>query len=321
MMVRPNIVISKCIEHGHCRYDGSQINDSNVKQLMAFVNFIPLCPEMAIGLPSPRQSLRIVEKDQNEMLVFSLSGEEVTDQMKSYALNQVQQLKQMNVDGLLLKSKSPSCGIKDVKVYQSHGKVPKLPKKTKGIFGSIILEHFDHLSVEDEGRLLNYNIREQFYTSIFTNARYREVIKENNHKSLVAFHSNHKYLLMAYNQNQLTVMGRIVANHEHLELEEVLVKYGEALDKALKTPVSSSRNINVVLHIFGYFSKHLNTKEKAYFLDTLEHYRNKQLPFSSVMSILSSWVARFEMDYLENQVIFTPFPEALINVTDSGKGI
>ncbi|OJV63795.1 MAG: hypothetical protein BGO41_00380 [Clostridiales bacterium 38-18] len=320
-MVRPNIVISKCIEHGHCRYDGSQINDSNVKQLMAFVNFIPLCPEMAIGLPSPRQSLRMVEKDQVEKLVFSLSGEEVTHQMKAYALDQVQRINQMDVDGFLLKSKSPSCGIKDVKVYQSHGKVPKLPKKTKGIFGSIILEQFESLAVEDEGRLLNYNIREQFYTRIFTHARYREVIKENNHKSLVAFHSNHKYLLMAYNQNQLTIMGRIVANHEHLELKEVLVKYGEALDKALKTPVSSSRNINVILHIFGYFSKHLNTKEKAYFLDTLEHYRNKQLPLSSVMSILSSWVARFEMDYLENQVIFAPFPEALINVTDSGKGL
>ncbi len=133
--VKPTIVVSKCLEFEHCRYDGSMISDLFVRKLKDYVNFIPLCPEMEIGLPSPRQALGIMETDQDEVLIFSQTGEPITEQMVTYANDKMEELKKIEVDGFILKSRSPSCGIKDVKIYKTYGKSSSLPRKTKGFFG------------------------------------------------------------------------------------------------------------------------------------------------------------------------------------------
>jgi uncharacterized protein YbgA (DUF1722 family)/uncharacterized protein YbbK (DUF523 family) len=286
-----------------------------------FVNYIYSCPEMEIGLPSPRQALRKIKIDKdNERLVFSLTGEDVTDEMVIYSEEKMKELKALEVDGFILKSRSPSCGIKDVKLYKSHGKSQTIPGKSTGVFGGMVLREFDWLMVEDEGRLTNFNIREHFLTNVFIKAKFREIEKSKKIKNLVKFHSDNKYLFMAFNQSQLKILGKIVANHEKRNIEEILGNYREHLSILLNTTPQQKRNVNVIMHILGYFSKYLNTKEKAYFLDLLEQYSKNQVPVSAVMSILRVWSIKYESEYLLGQTVFEPYPKELITVNDSGKG-
>ncbi len=318
---KPNIFISKCIEQDHCRYDGSMITSEFVKTLEPYVNYVYSCPEMEIGLPSPREALRIIVEDGEERIVSSKSGKDVTEDMVTYSENKADELKNENLDGFILKGRSPSCGVKDVKMYKSFGKSQIIPKKTSGVFGGIIDDKFSMLPIEDEGRLTNFSIREHFYTRIFTTARFKSIKKNMKMGHLVKFHSDNKYLFMAYNQGRLKTLGKIVANHEKKKVEDVYKEYELELLELLKTPTSSKRKMNVALHILGYFSNDLSSKEKAYFLDLLQQYMDSQIPFSNLASVLEMWAIRFEIDYLNTQSIFNPFPKDLIKVTDSGKGL
>ncbi|MBN2221055.1 MAG: DUF1722 domain-containing protein [Vallitaleaceae bacterium] len=318
---RPKLVVSKCLEFGHCRFDGSMIGCKEVSMLKEYVDFLPFCPEMGIGLPSPRESLRLVLKDGEHRLVMTKSGIDQTGAMQKFSEKSLKEIKAFGVDGFVLKGASPSCGTKEVRLYPSIGKVAMLSRKSKGIFGEIMMENYPNLLFEDEGRLSNFTIREHFYTAIFTKADFRRVKKLHAMKELVQFHGKNKYLFMAYSKSQLTVLGKIVANHEKLPLDDILNAYEENLDRLFKKNPTSGQFVNVMLHIFGYFSKELSAKEKAYFLDALESYRNKHIPQSTVMGVLWAWVLRFDDPYLLQQTVFEPFPKKLIQVTDSGKGL
>lgn len=316
---RPQILISKCIEFDHCRYDGSMIPSKIVKDLKEFVDFIPLCPEMGIGLPSPRESLRLIGTEEERKLVNSNTGEDFTEKMTDFSqkflINSTG-----DIDGAILKSKSPSCGFRDVKVYKSHGKVTSLGKHGKGIFGVEVLKNHRNLPVEDEARLADFTIRENFLTKIFAIAEFNEIFKDKKIKDLIDYHSRNKYLLMTYNQSQLRVLGGIIAKFDKKNTEEIFAEYKENLLKAFANNPSYKTKINMLFHIFGYFSDGLNDEEKVFFLDNLENYRNSKVPFSVPLSVLYSWSIRFNQEYLKNQRIFKAFPPSLMNVTDSGKG-
>lgn len=318
---RPKVVISKCIGFGHCRFDGSMINSDEVEKLKKYVDFFAICPEMAIGLPAPRESLRLILVNDENRLVSTKKGIDMTDQMIDYATKISLDIRAFQPDGFILKSRSPSCGIKEVKVYNSIGKAPCINRKAKGVFGHFMMEEFPEVIFEDEGRMSNFSIREHFYTAIFTKADFNKIKAEKSMKSLVDFHGKNKYLFMAYSQNQLKILGRIVANHEKKALEEVLSDYENNLNKLLAKNPSNGKYINVMLHIFGYFSNELSASEKAFFLDSLENYRSQHIPQSTVMAILWSWLLRFNDPYLLKQTVFSPFPKELVQMTDSGKGL
>jgi len=323
MFIKPNVIISKCLEHGHCRFDGAMISSQVVKDMMDYVNFIPLCPEMAIGLSSPRESIRLIAVENENHLIGNKTNIDYTKDMKAYVKKITDtyqsESNELVPDGFILKSRSPSCGLKDVKLYKTVGKAPCLNKSSKGIFGGGMMEAFTGLLLEDEGRLTNYDIREQFYIGIFTKAEYRTLSKSK--KNLVLFHSKNKYLFMAYSQNQLKALGKIVANHEHLSTDMMYKQYEEVLGQILKRKPSKGQYTNVLLHIFGYFSDDLKTEEKAYFLDMLSQYRESRIPLMSLLMLLKSWVFRFDIDYLKVQSIFEPYPHDLIYIRDSGKVI
>lgn len=320
--IKPRVVISKCLEHDKCRYDGSMINNEFIEKLKEYVDFTPVCPEVEIGLPIPRQALRIILSEKEEQsLVFSRTGEDITEKMQSFSNGFLDDLNKSEIDGFILKSRSPSCGMKDVKMYKTFGKAPSIPKKTKGIFAKQVLESFPDIVLEDEGRLSNYNIRESFLINIFTSAFFRKVKEEKNLNSLIKFHSENKYLLMALSQGKLKQLGKLVGNTEGKKIDQILEEYEPILYKALGTMLNTGRNVNMLLHLFGYFSKDLTTNEKGFFLEELEKYRNKKVPFSVPLSLIHSWVIRFGNEYLLKQTIFEAFPSELINVTDSGKGV
>lgn len=318
---KPTILLSSCIEYSACRYDGSMISNSFIRTLKPYVNFITVCPEVGIGLGIPRQALRVILSDNEKKLVFSKTGEEVTDKINDFSKSFIEGLSSTEIHGAILKSRSPSCGIKDVKVYKNYGKAFSLPEKTKGCFGKKIKEEFKEIPIEDEGRLTNFNIREHFLTRIFTYVNFLGVKEKNSIKALIQFHSENKYLLMAYSPSNLKKLGKIVAGYNKKNLEELLNEYGYYLNEALAVPPSTMRSINMLQHLFGYFSKELTKDEKAFFLDHLESYRNKKVPFSVPLAIIHTWTMRFQNNYLLNQRIFEAFPKEILDVTDSGKGI
>ncbi|NPV62512.1 MAG: DUF1722 domain-containing protein [Methanotrichaceae archaeon] len=305
---RPRIVISKCIEFDHCRYDGSMIGSEFVRALKPHVDFIPVCAEVEIGLGIPRDSIRIVSRDGDLRLVQPATGLDVTAEMRSFTGRFLDSLS--GIDGFILKYRSPSCGLKGIRVYQGLSKSAAV-SKTAGFFGGPVSRAFSGLALEDEGRLRNFNIREHYLTKVYALAGFRAVEEEASISALIEFHTLNKLLLAAQSQKEARVLGNIVANRERLNFAGQSRLYREHLRMAFSRPMRPSAKANVLMHAFGYFSNELSAQEKAYFLQSLERYRKRKVPSTALVAVIQSWIARFGQDYLRCQTFFEPFPEDL----------
>lgn len=315
---RPRVVISKCIEFDRCRWNGLMIRSPFVARLKEHVDFIPVCPEMEIGLGVPRNPLRLIGTEKSVRMVQSETMKDVTKAIEAFTYSFLDSLE--DVDGFILKDRSPSCGNKDVKLYPKMGKAAPFSTKGSGLFGREVLQRFAHLAVENEGRLNSFRIREHFLIKLYTLSRFRGVKTSGRMNSLVQFHTENKFLLMAYNQSVMRRMGRAVSNPERKAAEELIEEYRELLGSALAKLSRYTSNINVLMHALGYFKEGLTSKEKSYFLQTINRYRSEKLPLSVCTELLKSWIVRFNEEYLEQQSFFAPYPEELVEITDSGKG-
>lgn len=313
----PRLVFSACLGFDHCRYNGGIIQDEFCELLKGFVEPIPVCPEKEIGLGVPRDPIRIVYKNNDPQLIQPATNRNLTITMRSFASEFLKNLPP--VDGFLLKSRSPSCGIRDVLSTDEKNNTRPAAIRT-GLFGKMVLTHFPNTPVTDEGRLKNFLIRENFLTRVFALTRFRMVRASPTMANLIEFHTTHKLLLMAYNQQGLHYLGKIVANHEHHPLPILINHYETVLSRTLARPPKYNNAINVLFHALGYFSRRLTSKEKSFFLDTIEKYRRGKLPLSVPVNLLRSWVVRFDEPYLCRQWFFNPYPEQLQNISDSGKG-
>ena len=313
--VKPKVVVSKCLTFAKCRYNEAIINDDFIEQLKSFVDFNPICPEVEIGLGVPRKALRLVKKDDGTRLVQPANDRDLTQEMKEFTIEYLDSLEK--VDGFILKNRSPSCGTRDSKVYDTNG-VPSM--KDSGIFGGLVKEKYPRKAVTNEGRLKNFKLREHFLTKLYTLAEFRQLKAEPAMSKLVNFQAKNKLLFLAYNEAEMRKMGQIVANHEHKELDQVVEEYEEHLTNIFAEPPEYTANINVLTHAFGYVSDDLMESEKDFFFDKLEQYRNGTVPLSVPNSILSAWILRCDVDYLKQQTFFTPYPQGLVEIKDSGKG-
>ena len=316
--MKPRIHISKCITFDSCRWNGLSIASETVELLKPYVEFLPACPEVEIGLGVPRKPIRIVKKEDGLHLMQSETEADVTERMIRYAVEHLSGLS--DIDAFILKSRSPSCGMKDVKLYPSLGKVAQLKDKAVGLFAQEVYKRFGHVPIEDEGRLTNFSIREHFLTRIFATSRLNAFMKSPSMGALVQFHAENKLLLMAYHQGVLRELGRIVANHEHLPEERVFELYAEGFRRAFVKQPRYTSNVNVLMHALGYFSDGLLKQEKAFFLDELEKYKLGRMPLSVPITIIKSFIVRFGEEYLKQQTYFDPYPQALMELKDSGEG-
>ena len=314
---RPNVIVSKCLGFAHCRYNALTISDDFVEKLKPHVDFRPVCPEVEIGLGIPREPIRIVAADDELRLIQPATDTDVTDKITEFTDSFLDSAG--DADGFILKTRSPSCGPKDVKVYPGTGKVMSTSRGA-GFFGGAVVEKYPHLAVEDEGRLKNFGIREHFLTRLFAISSFRKVKESRSMKEIVRFHSENKYLLMAYNQETMRVLGRIVANLDKKDIDELIRDYEKHLSEALSEEPKYTSNINVLMHGMGYFSEKISSSEKAFFLDSLDRYREGRIPLSVPLNVLRSFIIRFQENYLMQQTFFEPYPEELLEISDSGKG-
>ncbi|MEL7660771.1 YbgA family protein [Acetobacterium wieringae] len=314
--LRPQVVVSKCMGFDACRYNGQTLPDKFVEKLKDYVDYHPVCAEVEIGLGVPRNPVRLVMENEQLVLYQPASDTEYTGEMIAFSDAFFDSLKA--VDGFILKGRSPSCGTKDVKVYLGKAKTTG-SIKGQGIFAGQVFKRYPYLAIEEEGRLTNFRIREHFLAKLYTLCRYRQVEKAKTMAALVKFQAQNKYLLMAYSQKEQKELGRIVANHDKLPLEQVFSSYKAHLGIAFLRIPRYSNYINVMLHIFGYFSEQLSSGEKNFILDSFEKYKSGKIPLSVPINVLKSYVIKYNDPYLLDQTIWAPFPEELMDISDSGK--
>lgn len=309
---KPKVVLSKCIEFEKCRYDGRIVSSDFVKKLIPYFEFIPVCPEVEIGLGIPRDTLRIVSVNSELRLIQPATSVDVTEKMRSFADDFLNSLSE--VDGFILKSRSPTSALKDARVYSSAKKGSAVISKGPGFFGNAVLQRFPYLAIEDEGRLRNPRIKEHFLTKLFTCASFRRTKETGSFDKLVQFHSKNKLLLKAYDQKETKALGRIVANREIKLFDKITGDYQQRLFKALKRPPRCGSNLNVMMNAMGYFSSELSKEEKAFFLDSLQKYKNGILPLSVNITILRLWIEKYKEEYLLKQTFFEPYPQQLMDI-------
>jgi len=316
---KPRIVVSKCLGFAACRYNGLMISSPFVRKLKDHVDFIPVCPEQEIGLGVPRDPIRIVETKGRRSLFQPATGRDLTGEMNAFAGEFFKDLGP--VDGFLLKTRSPSCGIKDVKVYPGplKGAAP-VTGKSSGFFGGLALELYPGRAIEDEGRLENADIRDHFLTRIFALAGLRDILNSGPVKKLVEFHSAHKLQLMAYSQKEMRALGKLVARQNELKWTELAAGYQAHFEQALGRIPRPRSHLNVLMHALGYFKDDLTTAEKKYFLEQLELLGRDKIPLSTAATLIGSWVARFQDKYLGLQTYFEPYPRELADLPGSSKG-
>ncbi|MEJ2370485.1 MAG: DUF523 and DUF1722 domain-containing protein, partial [Gemmatimonadales bacterium] len=223
---RPRLVLSRCLELEKVRYNGEKIAYDFVRQLEPFVDLVPVCPEVEIGLGVPRDPIRLIEGDDGVRLYQPSTGRDLTKEMEHFSDGFLSSLPP--VDGFVLKNRSPSCGISDVKLYTEQGN-PSSSGKRPGMFGQAVLDRFSGLAVEDEGRLRNFRIREHFLTKLFALAALRGVAETGSMHQLIDFHARYKFVLMAYDQTRMRELGRLVANGRGTAFQDLVAAYREAV--------------------------------------------------------------------------------------------
>jgi uncharacterized protein YbbK (DUF523 family)/uncharacterized protein YbgA (DUF1722 family) len=283
---KPRVVISKCLGFEACRFNGEVLQDRFVSKLEKYVDFVAVCPEVEIGLGTPRPVVRLISSSRGLRMIQPSTGADLSDSMCDFSARFLDSL--THVEGFILTHRSPSCGIGDAKYYAGPEKGAALGK-TSGLFAEAVMKRFPHLAIEDDARLSNLHIREHFLTRIFAFARLRALRQSVSMQALVGFHSAHKFLLMAHSERKMRELGRIVANGGKQRPRRVLESYTVTFQEALQALPRATSQINVLMHALGFLSKGLSGREKHHFLDVLGAYRHGRVPLQSVTSVLWSW--------------------------------
>ena len=307
----PRVVVSRCIEYDAVRWNAQIIRNEQVAAMKKIMEFIPVCPEVEIGLGVPRATLRLVDAGKGVQLLQSETGMDYTGKMRSFASSFLDGLE--HVDGFILMGRSPTSGLRGVKIYPRIGKVAAIRKGT-GLFAEQVLNRFSHLAVEEEGRLKNSRIREHFLRKLYMLADFRRISNTDDISDLIRFHTQNKLMLKSYNQSELRKMGRIVANKEGKPIEPLLREYEMHLHQALKRAPRCGSYINVLASSMGYFKDKISEGERDFFLGFVEKYREAKVPLIVPFDILRSWIVRFNDEYLGAQTFFEPYPEELMDI-------
>ncbi|MBE0556440.1 MAG: DUF523 and DUF1722 domain-containing protein, partial [Proteobacteria bacterium] len=269
--------ISTCLLGEKVRYDGGHALDRFLKETLgAYVRYVPVCPEVECGFGIPREAMRLTGDPEHPRLVTTRTGVDHTERMEAWAGTRAAGLEHDNLCGFIFKSNSPSSGMERVKVYDEKG-VPR--KIGVGVFARTFMEHFPLVPVEEDGRLHDPILRENFIDRIFTYKHYRESIERKNRRgSLVDFHARHKLLLMAHSPKHLKQMGHLVAHAKELSTQELVGRYEKLLMAAMALKSSPAKHVNVLHHMMGYFRKNLSADEKQELTEVIDGYRRGLIP-------------------------------------------
>jgi uncharacterized protein YbgA (DUF1722 family)/uncharacterized protein YbbK (DUF523 family) len=305
------ILISSCLLGEKVRYDGGHKREGFlVDTLGRFVTWVPVCPEVDCGLPTPREAMRLVGNPQSPRLVTSKTGVDHTEQMSEFAKSKMKALEPLNLCGYICKKDSPSSGMERVKVYGGSG----IPAKVgAGVFTKAFMDHFPLIPVEEEGRLNDPVLREMFISRVFTLRRFRDLLAQGKTRGgLVSFHTDHKLLLLSHDRKGYTEMGRLVAAAKGTAPSVLYDRYQSLLMEVLSAKPTVNKSADVLLHMMGHFKKMLTADEKQELLEVITRYRKKLVPLIVPVTLIAHYVRKYRVSYLERQVFLSPHPVELM---------
>jgi uncharacterized protein YbgA (DUF1722 family)/uncharacterized protein YbbK (DUF523 family) len=306
---RPLLGISSCLLGQKVRYDGTAKRDRwIVEQLGRYVDYQPICPEMAIGLGTPRPPIRLLATaDRVRVVGVDDPAVDVTDALEDFALNTAAHLH--GISGYVFMSKSPSCGMERVKLYSDSGHAEK---KGVGAYARVLMESLPHLPCEEEGRLNDPVLRENFVNRVFAYRRWQSLRSVGlSAKALTDFHARHKYMVMAHSQAAYQRLGRLLSNLKGVDLEKIADAYEAEFMTALRRRVGRKRHVNALQHIQGYLKERIDGSDKHELAESIEAYRREEVPLVVPMKLLRHYFRRNPDNYIDRQWYLDPYPEAL----------
>jgi uncharacterized protein YbgA (DUF1722 family)/uncharacterized protein YbbK (DUF523 family) len=309
-MEKIKLGISTCLLGENVRFDGGHKLDRYLTDTLGqYVEYIPVCPEVECGFGIPRESFRLVGDPEHPRLITTRTNQDHTERMAAWAKKRTDELEREDLCGFIFKSGSPSSGMERVKIYDYNG----VPSKIGiGIFARIFMDHFPLLPVEEEGRLHDPRLRENFIERLFALKRWRDELKEKpSLKALVSFHTRNKLLLLAHSPQHHRQMGKLVAGGKELPLKELYARYQEIFLEALRLKTTNKKHTNVLMHMLGYFKGQLSGDEKQELRELIEQYRLEALPLVVPMTLMSHYVRKYDETYLKDQTYLQPHPAEL----------
>lgn len=305
------IGISACVLGEKVRYDGGHKNSEFCSDLLTkFVQFVPICPELAIGMPSPRPAIRLQQNSDGEIRLVNSKDNRIdfTQQMHSFTERVLPQLQQLS--GYIVCAKSPSCGMERVRLTDPSGAL--LGKVGIGMFTRQLMQRYPWLPVEEDGRLLDPALRENFITRVYTLAAWQQVLATGfTIGKLVEFHSQYKFLIMAHHPVAYRSLGRLVAQAKLFAPTELAERYLLELMQALRQLATRKQHANVLMHLQGFFKKMLSASAKQELLELIHQYRLGHAPLLAPLTLLKHHLRTFPHQYVAAQQYLQPFPVEL----------
>lgn len=310
---KPKITVgvSSCLIGEKVRYNGQHKRDKFVDGVLSeFFEWRSFCPEVAIGLGIPRPTIKI-ERDKGEFrLVESKSGNDHTEKMLSYSLTVAKKIAEVPIFGYIFKSKSPSCGLFGVKITDAE--TQQVSKKGIGIYADILTKAFPNLPVEEEGRLNDPIIRENWIARVYAYHKFKtKVATDPTIKNLVCFHTEFKFTVLSHCERAYRELGRLVANADGKDPREIAKAYETLFMTALRKKSSRKSNLNVLLHVFGFFKKKLDRETKNKIIEVINDYKDGIIPLVVPVTLLNHYVRLLRIDYLLKQDYLRPHPKKL----------
>jgi uncharacterized protein YbgA (DUF1722 family)/uncharacterized protein YbbK (DUF523 family) len=311
MEERLKLGASRCLLGENVRFDGGHKLDRYLRDVLGqYVRFVSVCPEVESGLPIPRESLRLVGDPQSPRLVTGKTRVDHTDTMKAWSEKRLDELESEQLCGFIFKYGSPSSGMSRVKVYPEKGGPPSM--KGRGLFAGMFMDRFPLLPVEDEGRLNDPVLRENFIDRIFTMHRWQTMLRKGlGAGALVDFHTRHKLLVMAHNVQAYRDLGKLVAQAGSVAPQDLADAYIKRLMEALAREAKPRQHRNVLDHCQGYFKKFLDPDEKQELREVIRLYGEELVPRIVPVTLLNHYVRKYGQEYLASQVYLNPPPAEL----------
>lgn len=310
-MSKLNIGISSCLLGNKVRFDGGHKGFSFAMQALSpFVDYISVCPEMGIGLPTPRPALRLnLIDNQIRMTLSQDASSDYTDNMSEFAQTTFSHMPTLS--GYIVCAKSPSCGMERVRVYSPKDNSNK--KVGVGIYTAALIKQYPWLPVEEDGRLNDPILRENFVSRIFALHELNELSQQGITKAkLVAFHTKYKLLLLAHNQADYRDLGKQLAQvGKNTDLEKFFLVYRSCLMQTMSKIATRKNHTNVLMHMQGYFKQYLNSAQKMELTELVNKYRRGILPLLAPLTLLYHYARAYDVKYLLSQRYFEPYPESL----------
>ena len=302
--------ISSCLLGDEVRFNGGHTQSKYCTNVLSrYFEFIKYCPEVSAGFSTPRPTMRLYGNPTAPKLV--IKGHENQDLSDKLIEPSKKHLEKTNdLCGYILMKKSPSCGMFRVKVYQQNGHAHQTMRN--GLFAELLMQTYPALPVEEEGRLNDKALRENFIMRVYAYSNFMKYVQNSEkYGDIIKFHSRYKYMLMAHSQQEYRYLGKLLANSHNQNYEEIKTEYLSRFMRAIQTSPKRRNHINVLQHLFGYLKKHINSDVKIDILNVIEQYRKHEVNLITPLTLLKHYFKQFGSDYLNSQYYLQPYPSEL----------